>query len=421
MSLILNYAYATTDIDDNSVMVTANDEHSVRKLIDSFSEVEQKDISKVDKSQQIFKDAKVSGRLKFIYAGYNQKKDNTRDNYATAIGGTLKYELAQYRGFNTGIAFTTSQDLVFATGDKNKNEQNSELSSSDGSYTELSQAYINYEHKGINVRVGRQVIDTPLADSDEIRMIQNTFEAYLATYELNDFEFMAGNLQRWQGYDANLDDKWSKTGEDGTWIFGVTYETDVLNASTWYYNISKSTEAIYADFDLHYKIDENILIHSGVQYLNEKEIDNSGVRANIYGVMSELSLYDFSFSVAYNKSDKKSAKQSFSGFGGGTMYTSMDTMILDNIANDRDVQAVVYSLEYTLYDCNFFYSHGDFYGDVNSAGVKEHIREHDTGFEYSLDESFVLAAVYVHQEDKQSSVKTENDWDRIQVMMKYDF
>jgi len=35
----------------------------------------------------------------------------------------------------------------------------------------------------------------------------------MATYELNDFIFTAGDLQRWQGYDAGLDDGWVDTEE----------------------------------------------------------------------------------------------------------------------------------------------------------------------------------------------------------------
>ena len=77
------------------------------------------------------------------------------------------------------------------TGDGKK--ENQTLSSSDGSYTQLTQGYINYTHKGLNIRLGSQQIDTPLADSDHIRLIDNRFQAFMATYELNDVVLTIGS------------------------------------------------------------------------------------------------------------------------------------------------------------------------------------------------------------------------------------
>ena len=84
--------------------------------------------------------------------------------------------------------------MNFATG--NGAKYNNGLSSTQKKYTDVTELYINYKNSGLNIRVGRQIINTPLADSDDIRMVPNTFEAYIATYELNNFTFTTGNLQR---------------------------------------------------------------------------------------------------------------------------------------------------------------------------------------------------------------------------------
>lgn len=393
---------------------------SVAKAIDSVGKVEVKDVSTVDKFKKMFTDAKVTGQVRTVYAGYNQKEDNSIDTYATAIGGQLKYELASLHGFNAAVAFSTSQDISFATGDRPDGKQNDEISSSVGNYTELSEAYLNYKYEDFNFRAGRQVIDTPLADSDDIRIISNSFEAYIASYEMENFSFMVGNLQKWQGTDAGLDDSWVDTGVDGTWFGGLTY-SDVVEFSAWYYNVGEMTNAFYTDVAMEYEINDDFSIYGGVQYLNESELKDSGIEADIYGAMVEFVAYDLGFNLAYNQSNKKTDKTSFSGFGGGCLYTSMDTMIIDEITEDRDATAIVAGLSYALGDFNFLYAYGDFSGDKNSLGDKAHIVEQDIGFEYSFNDEFLVAAIYVLEEDKESSVKTDSDWDRMQVMVNYNF
>ena len=421
MSKILNITLSTC-IAVNLLAVEIDEKrdriHSVRKAVDSVGKLEKKDVSVVDNFRKMFSDGKVSGQVRTIYAGYDQKETGVKDTYATAIGGILKYELAEYNGFNAGVAFYTSHDIPTLTG--SADEQNPELSSSAGSYTDVSEAYINYRYEDLNLRAGRQTLDTPLADSDDIRMIQNTFEAYVATYNFKGAEFIAGNIQSWQGIDAGLDDSWIDVGENGTNFGGVTYH-EGLEFNAWYYNITEITNAIYLDLGLEYKIDENMMIHTVIQYLNETELESSGYAATIYGALFEYVIHNIGFNIAFDKALKQKGASSFSGTGGGSMFTSMDTMIIDEIAEDRDALAVVAGISYSINDFGFLYAYGDFKGDENSLGVKAHIVEQDIGFEYNVNDEFVVAAIYVLEEDKESSVATQNDWNRAQVMVKYNF
>ena len=146
--------------------------HSARKVIDSFSTLKNSKPSSVNSVKSMFGNAKVSGQIKSIYASYDYK--STNDTYATAIGAILKYELAEFNGFNLATAIYTSHDIALATG--NKEARNPELSSSKGNYTEIAEAYVNYKYKGLNIRLGRQELNTPLADSDEISMNKNSFD-----------------------------------------------------------------------------------------------------------------------------------------------------------------------------------------------------------------------------------------------------
>lgn len=381
------------------------------------------DIQVIDTLEKMFTNASVSGEVRFISAGYTLKEAGATSNYASAVGGLLKYELAPLHGINAAVAFRTSQDIGLITGDKADNRHNNELSSTAGNYTDLTQSYINYNYKNLNIRAGRQVIDTPLANSDDWSMISNSFEAYIVTYNYSNFSFMVGNLQNWQGVDAGLDNSWLSHGENGTYLAGVTY-SQAFDMSAWYYDISvqgEETKAIYLDASYNYVLNKKISLNSSLQYINQSEVNNSGVEAKIYGALAELAVYDTTINVAYNKSLKNIGKRSFSGFGGGALYTSMNIMILDAIAQDREADVLMAMLNYNLFGADIYYAYANFIGGKNSLGNEEHIAEHDIGVNYVLNDNFEFVSVYVIEEDLKSSVKTSNDWERFQVMLRYTF
>ncbi len=374
-----------------------------------------------DDITQMFVNGKESGDLRFLYAGKSQKEIGAVNFYSSVVGGSLKYELAEYSGFSGSAEFVTAYDIPFASGDRSKEKNYAEVSSSNGYYTTLSQAYLNYKYDGLNLRVGRQVLETPLANNDDRMMIQNTFEAYMATYEINSFTLTAGNLQNYQGVDVGLDTGWSNpTGEDGTWFGGVTYK-DAIEANAWYYNISKLLNAVYIDMSMEYQLNDAIAVGAGVQYLNQRELENSGSEANIYGAVAGLSVYDLGFSVAYDKSIKVAGKASFSGFGGGCMYTSMDTMIIDVITEDRDADALLAGVSYAVFDFTLSYNYGNFVGDKNSVGDKAHIIEQDIGGQYTFNENLLASVFYIISNDEESSIKTSYDWNRVQATVRYSF
>ncbi len=422
ISLLSCLILSTSNAEDK---IDGGREVSVRKAIDSFGSFETTCIKDVDTIGEMFTEGKFSAQFRSVYAGYNQKARGETDTYATAIGGMMKYELAMYNGFNAAIAGIVSQDLDFLTGKREK--QNDELSSDKSNYTQLSELYINYKHDGLNLRAGAQTLDTPLADSDDIRMVPNTFEAYMATYEYDKFTFTFGNLQRWQGVDAGLgsgdEDEWVDIGDNGAWVGGVAYD-GIVEANAWYYDISGDAEEVHAayfDVSKGYDINDDISIYGGIQYLHEANVGISEIEADVYGVMAEFVAYDIGFNIAYNYSDGKDGKRSFSGIGGGSMYTSMDTMIIDELTEGRDVHAIVAGLVYQVANWEFLYAYGDFDAKQDKFGESGHIVEQDMGFAYTLSDKLEVAVLYVMEDDRGSSRNTQNDWDRYQLIVKYDF
>ena len=397
--------------------------HSVKKAIASVNEVEKKELDVVDGFVHMFDDAKVTGQLRSLYSDIGYK--SSQDVYATALGGFMKYELAEYKGFSGGVAFVISQDVSSLSGDGVA--YNDELSSSHRNYTQMSESYLNYSFNGLNLRAGRQTLDTPLADSDDIRMVSNSFEAYVATYEYENFTFMGGSLLSWQGYDAGLDNSWSNTAKDATYFSGVSWSDELIDVNLWYYNINgevgdtTANNSYYGDIVGHIQLSKELFLHIGGQYLKQNELDRSGVSSEIYGAMTELVAYGLGINIAYNKSLKKENKQSFSGFGGGTLFTNMDNMIVDNIAVDRDVDAIVAGISYEYKDFNFLYAYGDFCGSSNSLGKEEHIVEQNIGFAYEKEESLTLGAIFTIQDDREETGINGGDWKNLRVLVAYNF
>jgi len=405
-------------------------QQSVKQLIGQVAKPEQKEISIVDEFRHMFEAGKVTGQLRSMYMEYNEQ--NSNDTYATALGGMLKYELAEFNGFGGGVAFRTTQNVSSLSGDGDR--YNAELSGTDKHYTAVTEAYIQYNYENISVNLGREGFDTPLMDTDEIRMVPNSFEAYTLAYEQDGFSLLGGYVDRWQGDDAGLENGWVKMGKNGVAFVGFSYDGEIVETNAWYYNFSNASQediangadangnnAYYVDLGAHYHINKDMHLHGVVQYLREDEIDNSGVEAEIYGATAEVVFKDLGLNVGYNESAKKENKHSFSGYGGGYLFTSMDTMILDEITEDRRAYSWVCGASYAFGDMNFLYAYGDFKGDADSNGLKAHITEQNIGFEYTHKEELTVAALYVIDRNKEESNSDSFNNDNFRILVAYNF
>ena len=359
-----------------------------------------------------------SGQLRSIYAAYDYKKD-LNDTYATSIGGQLRYSTTSFNGLSGAGAVYVTQDIKYLSGEDQSH--NNELSSSNGHYATLGEAYLEYQNGAIELRAGRQVLDTPFANSDDIRMVQNTFEAYLAKYTYEKFTFLAGKLQSWQGYDEGLKNGFETIGKEGAWLTSISYNDRGFSASAWEYLITDFADIFYADTDIEKSFDEKIDLHVSLQYTNQKEQKQSGIDAQIYGLKALFHYDAFEMNIAYNYAAVSAGKESFGGYGGGILYTNMGTMILNNIAKDRNSKAYFLGMSYSMESLKLLYSLGEFQGDADSQGQKADIIEHNVGIEYNFGKKFYCSVTYVVERDLKSPDQGETNWNRTQITGTYHF
>lgn len=387
--------------------------------------------TKVGSLSQMFSDGKISGQIRLGYTATQTKVEDEKDTSVTAAGGQLKYETGSLMGLSFGVAMQTSHSIDALSG-KNK-KYNNELASSKKAYTELAEAYLNFSYEEFDFRGGRQLIDTPLADSDDIRMTPHTFEAYIVSYTFKDLGLglIAGNILSWQGIDSEYNNvqknTWAKTGADGTRLGAITYASNYIDASLWYYDVTKMTTAIYTDITGTIPINKDSEIILSAQYLTEQEQKDSGVYSNvegsIIGLMAEANFYDVTAKAAYNKVSVKSGKSIFEGFGGGSSYTNLDTLTAGALHTGTygDGSSYMFGLDYEIADFTFFGAYGDYTADDIGNG-KAHVTELNIGVEYEYNDGEAdIALIYVIGEDKEESTKTEFDNNRIQVVLNYNF
>lgn len=134
----------------HSPLVSADDHPLQENTVNSFSEM--------------FEKSSHSGEIRFGYlmAKPEMSGEKTLDDFAAA--GQLKIETASWNGFVLGGAFYTSHSIT----QPDDEDYNLELAGPDQHYDLLAEAYIDYTSDDLNLRLGRQVIDTPFADSDDI-------------------------------------------------------------------------------------------------------------------------------------------------------------------------------------------------------------------------------------------------------------
>jgi len=275
------------------------------------------------------------GELRF---GAIQTKDSLdRVDTTVAFGGRVSLSTKPINGLSaTGTFFTTN--ALFG-----RDEEPMFLDSNGKSYSILGESYIKFNIANTTLKAGRQIVDTPYADSDDIGMVPNSFEGYtLVNKDVENTTIVLAWLDKWAGVDAPTPEKFSELLDDkGVFTTGLIYSKDEVEAQYWYYDLDDiSFHYLEADFN-------SDSLEFGLQY-SDQDNDNS-----VYGAKLKANFHDLGLGIAYNRVDGVVTN----GFGGGPFFTSSED---HTIADVKDQEAVAYSLEYEIDKFNFGVTHVNF-------------------------------------------------------------
>ena len=244
-----------------------------------------------------------------------------------SAGGHVSLTTKPLGGFSlTGTLFTTNP--IFG-----KKEEGMFLDSNSEGYSIVGEAYIKATFGKTMFKAGRQLLDTPYADSDDIAMIPNSFEGYsLVNQNIEDTTVVLAYLDKWSGVDAPVPEKFSKMQGSGDAVFtaGLIYEgIEQTSLQAWHYKLD---DANFNYVEAGYEADT---FNMAVQYTDQDHSNRA------YGVALGGSVDGLALSFAYNKVDGMVVD----GFGGGPFFTSSEDHTIAEVA---DQEAMSYGAEYAL-------------------------------------------------------------------------
>ncbi len=179
--------------------------------------------------------------------GYKQSSKGLKD---LSLGVKLGFVSDSWHNLSVGATICSSTAL-----NKKDGAEIPFFNSSNNSYAIMCEAYLKGSWNNTEIKIGRQILDTPFADSDDIGMVPNSFEAVtVQNSSLPHTLFTFAYLYKMAGVDAEILEKFTKiNGSKGVWTAGVSYSgIKNLQLSLWYYNINRASrdklayiEAVY--------------------------------------------------------------------------------------------------------------------------------------------------------------------------------
>lgn len=283
-------------------------------------------IQAADDLSSMFSEGKTSGQIReFSISRTMDYSDATKDDYtrtANAIGGHLKYETADYAGLSLGTAFYTTNGFMNDSDKTDYTKVDPTLLGPDNeAYSILGEAYLQYKVGNTVFKAGRQKLATPLAGTDDARMLPNLFEAYLMiNSDVSNTTLIAGHVTKFaqgtfgRAYNGGLlattagysaVDSRDRVGEfvnmgeysvgqntDGVSVVAAAYANGAFKAQLWDYYAHDILNAVYADASISWTclLSDSVKPFAAVQLIKENGIGDKLVK-NVAGDGDIDSLY----------------------------------------------------------------------------------------------------------------------------------
>ncbi|AKF25276.1 hypothetical protein YH65_07640 [Sulfurovum lithotrophicum] len=347
----------------------------------------------------------TSGQLRTGYITF--KEDGGSRNSAYALGGHYHFDSRNWNGLSVGLSAYTVLNLGI---NQNTNNVNPDFFNAEGnSFILLSEAYLDGKWGNTEIKLGRQLLDTPHADSDDIRMIPNYFEAYtLTNTDIDNLTLSAGYINKMAGWENGVDAsrfvKIYETLGTGNDMNGIAYASAIyegiedLTLSLWYYNYDNVANVVYAEAGYTYAFSKERSLTFGLQYDGSRDTGEALLGkqdANTYGVSIEFADEERGIHLlaAYNRDNGETGATGLS-LGGGPFFTSMEDQTLDAMGIKGEAWMIGAGYHFAAVGVDGLIT-GIAYGHFEAENTSLYeSRETDIVLEYSWNEKLTLTAAY---------------------------
>jgi len=285
----------------------------------------------------------ATGQLRMGYITFHEEDSSHSSAYG--IGGHYHFDTKRWNSIKIGFSAYTVLNLGI---NQNNIHLNPDFFNADKeSFIQLTEAYLDGEWGKTKIKFGRQILDTPHADSDDIRMIPNYFEAYtIRNTDIDHLILTAGFINRMAGWENGVDAAQfvkihdvlgTSENLDGIYYTSAVYDGfENLSLSLWYYNYHNIANIIYTEAGYEYAFPNNIILTLGLQYDQSNETGTALLgkqNARTWGISAELASESTGIHLltAYNQDNGNSAMGL--SLGGGPFFTSMEDQTLDAIGS----------------------------------------------------------------------------------------
>jgi len=318
--------------------------------------------------------AKTEGQLRLGVVQIEDDKGGTAST--VALGGSLGVKTDPLKGVSLGAKFYTTNALF------GKDNEAMFLSSNNSSYSIVGEAYIQADLGKTTIKAGRQRIETPYADSDDLGMVPNTFEGYtLVNRDIADTTVTLASLDKWSGIDADTPEKFNnmQNSHDAVLMAGVVYEgIENTTLQAWHYELDD------ADFNYFEAGYETKRFNLGFQY-TDQDNDNTA-----FGLLAGVNIGDLALTTAYNRVDGVVSN----GFGGGPFFTSAEDHTIE--IDEPNQEGILVSAEYEFDKITLSLIHANFDKGENDT---------DYVISYAVNDTHSLDLIYTDMYDDGKMVR----------------
>jgi len=169
------------------LMLTLNS-HALKRQLNNNSTVTYLEVPKeVESLSSVLSEGKFYGRFRlnsFAFDWDEEVEGKTRDHQTIGVGGSVHYKSAYFKGIGFTTGLYTSQNplhnsdanLKYYKVGKGVMNRHDVATKNKYGMTNLAVAYLEAKDAKNSVKIGRQIVESYLTKSNDIKMIPNTFE-----------------------------------------------------------------------------------------------------------------------------------------------------------------------------------------------------------------------------------------------------